>query len=113
MSSTDYTHDNNTELSRQLEDLLEHNQAMLKDAQQGQWDKVIEAEVLRNTLLKNMYSSNGIEDTPGIRLATMEMLSINQQLELLATAAKKTAATDALSINKGRNAVSAYSQHKR
>lgn len=112
MSSKDNTPDTGSDLVNQLNELLEHNHAMLEDAQTGQWDKVIEAEVLRNTLLKNLYSTTGVADIPGISKATGEMLSINQQLEQLATAAKNTAASDTLSINKGRNAVSAYSQHE-
>ena len=117
MSNSDYKSDSykpeiNTDLNEQMTELLEHNHEMLKDAQEGQWDKVIEAEVLRNTMMKSFYTTEGITQIPGIDNATSEMLSISKQLEQLANDAKQTAACEAQSINKGRNAISAYVQHE-
>lgn len=112
MSTSDYKPEINADLNEQMAELLEHNHEMLKDAQQGQWDKVIEAEVLRNTMMKSFYSSQGVAELPDIHNATHEMLSISKQLEQLATEAKQTAAGETRSINKGRNAISAYARHE-
>ena len=117
MSNSDYKSDSykpeiNTDLNEQMTELLEHNHEMLKDAQEGQWDKVIEAEVLRNTMMKSFYSTQGVAEIPDIHNATNEMLSISRELEQLANAAKHTAAGETQSINKGRNAISAYARHE-
>lgn len=112
MSNSDYKPEINTDLNEQMAELLEHNHEMLKDAQEGQWDKVIEAEVLRNTMMKSFYSTQGIAEIPDIHNATNEMLSISRQLEKLANEARHSAACEAQSINKGRNAISAYARHE-
>lgn len=98
-------------LSAQLMDLLEHNRKMLSDAEANNWDKVIEADVLRQGMLERLYSSSDIHNVPHITSATREMLAINQQLEKLAESAKKVAVTEVASINKGNQAISAYEQN--
>lgn len=103
--------DNAADLSKPLEKLLACNRDMLKNAEAGEWGKVIEADVLRQTLFRTLYSSSAIATVPGISQATSEMLLINRQIEQLAVSAQKVAANDAVSINKGRKAVSAYAKH--
>ena len=112
MNDSDHKPEINTHLNEQMTELLEHNHEMLKDAQEGQWDEVIEAEVLRNTMMKSFYSTRGVAEMPDIHNATNEMLSINRELEQLANAAKHTVAGETQSINKGRNAISAYARHE-
>lgn len=100
-------------LSSQLEKLAKHNHDMLKNAESGHWDKVIDAELQRRIMLEALYSSPDIENAPGVANATREMLLINQKLEELATSAHEQAATEAVSINKGRQAISAYTKNVR
>lgn len=103
----------NGKLKDQLIDLVEYNRNMLQHAEAGNWDKVIEAEALRRDMFESFYSLPGIQQLPDLATATQEMLSINQSLEKLALSAKKVATTEAVSINKGRRAVSAYSMNIR
>lgn len=116
MSNSNYKSENdnnlNELLNEQMHELLEQNHNMLKDAQEGQWDKVIEAEVLRNTRMKNFYSTSGVAEMPDIQKATKELLSINREMEKLAIEAKQTTACEAQSINKGRNAINAYARNE-
>lgn len=109
MSSADNTH----ELDQQVLELLQHNRVMLKNAEAGHWDKVIEAEILRRDMLDTLYLSSGVQHIPGITSATSEMLLINQKLEELAVAAKQSITTETMSINKGRRALNAYEKHVR
>lgn len=107
------SHKNSCSLSKQLTELTKHNHSMLKNAEAGRWDKVIEAEALRRTLLEALYSSSDIQNAPGVTSATREMLLINQKLEKLAISAHKLATTDVASINKGRQAISTYEKNVR
>ena len=82
----------------QLVELVEYNRDMLKNAEAGNCDKVIEAELLR----KN------VESLPDVGRATRELLQINKSLEELATSARNAITSEAESTQKGQKAVNAY-----
>ena len=109
MSTSDHIHG----LSGQLEKLTSYSHNMLKNAESGNWEKVIETELQRRILLNALFSTTDVRNIPEIENVTREMLKINQQLEKLATSAHQQAATDAASINKGRHAISAYTKNFR
>ncbi|MCP4430018.1 MAG: hypothetical protein GY806_03480, partial [Gammaproteobacteria bacterium] len=44
------------ELNSQLVELVEYNRDMLKNAEAGNWDKVIEAEILRKNVFEAFYT---------------------------------------------------------
>lgn len=105
--------DNTHDLSRQLADLVEHNRSMLKNAESGDWNQVVEAEAGRRRMLEAFYSSSEMHRVPDVNAATEEMLSINKELERLALLARKAATEGVVLINKGRRAVNAYGKHIR
>lgn len=109
MSSNNITHG----LSRQLSELTDINHSMLKNAEAGNWDKVMDAEISRSKMLEALYSTSNIHNTPGIVSATREMILINQELEKLAKLAHASAATEVISINRGRSAINAYEKNLR
>lgn len=101
------------DLRSQLTELAKLNHNMLKNAEAGNWDKVIEAEKVRRSMLDTLYSSPGVENIPGVDTATREMVSINQRLEELAISAHKLVTTEVVSINKGQQAISTYEKYVR
>ena len=70
-------------LKGQLKKLVEYNRSMLKNAEAGNWDKVIEAELKRREMLEAFYSSSEIQKVADVTEATREMLEINKALEKL------------------------------
>lgn len=107
MSSIDNTH----YLTERLAELLQHNRSMLKNAEAGEWDKVMEEEIKRREMLNAFYSSTDVQLVPGVVSATRKMLLLNQQIDELAESAKEEIKTEAVSINKGLRAVNAYTKH--
>lgn len=92
----------------QLAELVEYNRDMLKNAEAGSWDKVIEAEILRKKMFDAFYTTAGVEGLPGVESATRELLQINKSLEELATSARKAISNETVSSYKGQKAVNAY-----
>lgn len=100
-------------LSEQLAKLTAMNHSMLKNAESGDWEKVIDEEVLRREMLEALYSSIDIQYAPGVASATREMLLINQKLEKLANSAHKSTASEIVSMHRGRQAISTYEKYVR
>ena len=92
----------------QLVELVEYNRDMLKNAEAGNWDKVIEAELLRKNMFEAFYTTPGVENLPEVDSATRELLQINKSLEELATSARNAITSEAESTQKGQKAVNAY-----
>ena len=101
------------ELNSQLLELVEYNRDMLKNAEAGNWDRVIEAEILRKNMFEAFYTTAGVESLPEVARATRELLQINKSLEELAASARKAVTNDAVSTYKGQKAVNAYSRNVR
>ncbi len=98
--------------TQQLAQIMESNRCMLKLAEQGDWEKVMEEEQVRRDLIERFYSNTDqARKVPGIAEMTREMISINKKLTKLAVHAKKQMGGDASSIGKGRRAVNAYSSN--
>ena len=101
------------ELNIQLVDLVEYNRDMLKNAQAGNWDKVIEAEILRKSMFEAFYTAAGVESLPDVARATRELLQINKSIQELAASARKAVTNEAVSTYKGQKAVNAYTRNVR
>ena len=97
----------------QLVELVEYNRDMLKNAEAGNWNKVIEAEILRNKMFDAFYTTHGEENLPDVASATRELLQINTSLEELAASARKAVTNEAVSTYKGQKAVNAYTRNVR
>ena len=98
--------------SKQLLNALEHSETMLKDAEAGNWDKVIDMETQRSELLKNLFSSSyGKADIVDIDNKIKKIIDINNRLEAVVVNARDNTGNDITSINKGRHAVSLYAQN--
>ena len=110
MTNPEHTNDL---LKRRLLELVEYSRNMLKQAEDGEWEEVANAQQSRQDMLEAFYASTGIKQLPGITEATQELLQINQSLERLALSARQTAVSGAVTISKGRRAVKAYAQNAR
>ena len=97
---------------KQLQNVMECSETMLRDAELGHWDKVINIEGQRSTLLENLFSSysqdNNIE---GMDEKIKKIIEINSQLETIAQSARNNAGKDVSSMTKGRQAVSLYAKN--
>lgn len=95
-----------------ISDLIEHSHTMLGHAEAGEWETVIEDEVIRRQLINSFFSKpSNIANEPEISAAIQEMLLINDKLEQLTTDARNEAKTGASSISNGRKAISAYADN--
>jgi hypothetical protein len=98
--------------SANISELIEHSHSMLRHAQAGEWETVIEDEVIRRQLINTFFSKpSNIANEPDISAAIQEMLLINDKLEQLTTDARAKAKTDVSSICKGRKAINAYADN--
>ena len=96
----------------QLQTAIHCSEAMLKDAEAGNWDKVMDIESQRSELLEKLFSTpyqgnNVIEMDEKIR----KIIDINKELEALTLKQRDDSGRHIASINKGRRAVSAYAQN--
>ena len=95
-----------------ISDLIEHSHAMLGHAKAGEWETVIEDEVIRRQLINAFFSKpSNIANEPDISTAIQELLLINDKLEQLTTDARTRAKTEVSSISNGRKAISAYADN--
>ena len=98
--------------SEQLLNALEHSETMLKDAEAGNWDKVIDMEVQRSELLNKLFSAPyGNDNIADMDNKIKRIIDINKKLEAVAANVRDNVANDITSINKGRHAVSLYAQN--
>ena len=97
-----------------ISDLIEHSHAMLGHAEAGEWETVIEDEVIRRQLINTFFSKpSNIANEPDISTVIQEMLLINDKLEKLSIDARDEAKTEVNSITSGRKAVNAYADNAR
>ena len=100
--------------SKQLSQLIECSNKMLKCAEVGDWDDVIEAEILRHDLIKALFSSPALaQDANEIDKATREILRINEMLKDHAMGMLYKVNSGIESISSGRRAISAYEENVR
>ena len=96
----------------QLQSVIKFSETMLKDAEAGNWDRVIDIETERGKLLERLFSNTEQNNT----VADMDdkirkIIHINEQLEAIAITAREYACNDVAEINKGRSAVAMYGQN--
>ena len=97
-----------------ISDLIEYSHSLLKHAEAGEWDKVIEGEAVRRQLINTYFSiPSNVSDEPEISCAIRELLQINNKLEKLTISVRDEAQTQVSSISNGRRAVSAYVNNAR
>lgn len=98
--------------SKQLLDVVEYSEAMLKDAEAGNWDKVIVFEAQRSELLEKLFSNpSGNKNVEDINNKIRKILGINKKIETIAANARENTRNEMYSINKGRQAVNLYAQN--
>lgn len=97
---------------KKLQQLMAHNEKTLKYAEAGDWEKVTENEKIRQQLIKSFYSSSSDEhDTVALANATQELLLVNEKLKQLAINARDKVSTERNDINKGKQAINAYTRN--
>ena len=98
--------------TKQLLNVVACSETMLKDAEAGNWEKVIDIEVKRSELLEQLFSSssqdNNIEDMDD---KIQQIIDINKKLESITIKARDNVRNDIAIINKGQNAVNMYAQN--
>ncbi len=98
--------------NKQLYEAIECSELMLRDAEAGNWDNVVAIETQRSALLEKLFSGtardNNVQDMDN---KIRKIIAINKKLEAITLQARDSTRDDISSINKGRHAVSAYSQH--
>ena len=98
--------------SKQLEKAITCSEAMLKDAEAGNWDNVIGIEAQRSELLEKLFSSHNQDNTiDEMDDKIRKIIDINKKLEAITLDARESASKDMAAINKGRQAVDLYAQN--
>ncbi|MCG6939218.1 MAG: flagellar protein FliT [Gammaproteobacteria bacterium] len=95
-----------------LTELVEHNKQMLRDAEDGNWEKVTENELIRQQLLKVFYSESSEEyEAEDIINAIQEIFLINQEMTRLVWKARDKVKNVIAELGKGKAAINAYTKH--
>ena len=98
--------------SEQLQSVVEYTETMLKDAQAGNWDSVINIEAQRGELLEKLFSGSRQNNNAGDMDAEIKkIININKKLEAITLNAREDARNDMSSVSKGRHAVDLYAQN--
>lgn len=98
--------------NKQLQNAINCSETMLKDAEAGNWDSVIDIEVRRSELLEQLFSNPREENDIGeMDDKIRKIIDINRKLEAITLSAREDTRNDIASINKGRHAVSSYAQN--
>ena len=96
----------------QIQTAIECSEAMLRDAEAGNWSKVIEMEEYRRELLNELFSDSGtICSATEMDKQIQKIIAINSKLEAAAVSARDSVASDINSISRGRNALDSYTKH--
>ena len=97
--------------NKQLDSAIYCSERMLKDAQEGNWDSVMEIEIQRSELLAKLFSTSGNNNIDDMDDKIRKIININKQLEDITVDAKEAAGKQISSINNGRRAVNVYAQN--
>lgn len=96
-----------------LDEAFDFSEAMLKDAEAGNWEKVIAAEVERSACLTKAFlvsSGNNFSDENENKIR--QILRINEQIESITIDARENIRNNVDTINTGRKVVDLYSQNR-
>ena len=92
-----------------IDKIIEHSLAMLRHAEAGEWEIVVEEEDTRRQLINDFFSQPSIlTSDPDIGGSIQQLLQLNEKLEKLSVAARDEARTAIGSIKTGRTAINAY-----
>ncbi len=98
---------------KQLESAIDCSEKMLKDAEAGNWDSVMEIEVQRGELLKKLFSTpHQVGDIADMDNKIRKIISINKKLEAISINARDDSGKHIAAINNGRRAVNVYAQNR-
>ena len=94
---------------KQLTDVIEYSETMLKEAEAGNWENVFTVEKHRSKTLKELisppFAKNDKDDN---NEKILQILNINKKLEVITSKARDEIKKKAGFINKGRHAVNMY-----
>ena len=97
---------------KQLTDVIEYSETMLKEAEAGNWENVFTVEKQRSNTLKELispsFAKNNKDDN---NEKILQILNINKKLEVITSKARDDIRNQAGSISKGRHAVDMYAQN--
>ncbi len=98
--------------NKQLKDVTNFSETMLKDAESGNWDSVMEIEVQRSGLLEKLFStSHQDNDIDEMDSEIRKIIDINKKLETIAISVRDDSGQHIASMNNGRRAVNVYMQN--
>jgi len=98
--------------NNQFSELIYYSGVMLKEAEGGNWHKVISVEKQRNNLLKELFLQPFTQKEKNENKENiLQVLDINKKLEAISSNARDEIRSQAGSINKGRQALDMYAQH--
>ncbi len=96
----------------QLQKAVKCSEIMLKDAEAGNWDKVVNIEAQRSELLEKLFSGahqeNNADDMDD---KIRKIIAINEKLEAITLKARDSTGEEIASMSKGRKAVNLYAQN--
>ena len=96
-----------------LLEVFDYSEAMLKDAEAGNWDKVIATEAERSACLTKLFLVSSIEDfTDENENKIRQILNLNEKIESITVDARENIRKDIGSIGKGRKVVELYAQNR-
>jgi len=99
----------NTSRITQLQEVVSLSRDMLAQAQDDQWQAVIELEAQRRTLVEACFRDPaGDAEAASVAAAIREILSLNQQLEQLGRQSRDEMASHLSTRQTGRTANAAY-----
>lgn len=98
--------------NQQILEVIKCSENMLKHAETGNWEQVIDVEKQRNSLLQQLFSgSTSSKDIADITIKIHQILKINKKIEDLTSNVRNTIKNDISLITKGRQAVDFYAQN--
>jgi len=97
---------------KQLMDVIDYSETMLKDAEAGNWRNVFNIEAERSKVLKDLFTIPFTkEDKNEYNQHILQVLVINKKLESITAQARDHIRNEAGAVNKGRRAVGVYAQN--
>jgi len=99
--------------SERVEEIQRLTQSLSDHAHAGNWDDVAVIEAKRRPLLLNLFDSTSHLDVETSRALLQEVLSLDQQIMLLAQQQRDTLTQSLRQLGQGRTAIKAYDSNAR
>ena len=98
--------------NKQLTDVIEYSETMLKEAEAGNWETVFTVEKQRSQTLKEIFSPPFTKkDKNKNNGKILQILKINNKLEKITSKARDDIRHHVGSVNKSHNIVAMYAQN--